>query len=107
MKRSALRLDLARMELDGFPEDTRTFLTTLGEQIYTLQTNLVAEDKRFAYVSQTLLKDPWIKFIEDIAFAEEAVTRAAAVFDRFVELRPKRTGRKVALGIRPSHRPAT
>ena len=82
-------LDLARMELEDFPEDTRTFLTNLGKQIYTLQIDLVAEEKnRVADVSPTLLQHPWIKFASDIAFAEEALGRLSAVFNRYLELRP-------------------
>ena len=82
-------LDMARNELDGLSEDLRTWLTVLGKQIVSLQTNLVAdEDNKLADVSRTLLEEPWIKYVSDLAFAEDAVTRASAGFDRYVELRP-------------------
>ena len=86
-------LDMARNELDGFSEELRTWLTMLGKQIVSLQTNLVAdEDKKLADVSRTLLEEPWIKYVSDLAFAEDAVTRASAGFVRYVELRPILTG---------------
>ena len=82
-------LDMARNELDGLSEDLRTWLTVLGKQIVSLQTNLVAdEDNKLADVSRTLLEEPWIKYVSDLAFAEDAITRASAGFDRYVELRP-------------------
>ena len=82
-------VDQARMELAGLPEELRRWLTEFGVEIMSLRTNLVAEtDNRLADLSATLLQDPWIKFSADIAFAEEAVIRTSAGFDRYVELRP-------------------
>ena len=82
-------LDWASSELDGFPEQQRTWLKTLGKEIVSVHTNLVADkDSKPADVSRLLLNDPWIKFAADLAFAEDAVTRASTGFDRYVELRP-------------------
>ncbi len=82
-------IDQARMELNGFPENLRPWLTELGEEIMSQQTNLVVQrDNRLANLSPMLLRDPWIKFSADIAFAEEAVTKASEGLDRYVELRP-------------------
>ena len=82
-------VDQARLELNGLPEDLRMWLTKLGEEIMALRTNLVAQrDNRLARSVPMLLQDPWIKFSADIAFADEAVTRASAGFDRYVDLRP-------------------
>ena len=82
-------LDLAMMELDSLPEKARTVLTEFGEQIFAQRTNLtVAPDDRFAALSQQLLKEPWIKFAVDIAFAKEAMSRATEALDRYVELQP-------------------
>ena len=65
-------LDLASRELDGFPEQQRTWLKTLGKEIVSVQTNLVADEgNRLADVSRLLLNDPWIRFAADLAFAEE------------------------------------
>jgi len=82
-------LDLARMELDCLSEKARTVLTKFGEQIFSQRTNLtVAPDDRFADFSKQALEVPWLKFAADIAFAEEAVDRAAKALDRYVELQP-------------------
>ena len=79
----------ARMELDCFPEKTRTILTKFGEQIFSQRTKLiVAPDDKFAGLSQQVLEISWVKFAADIAFAEEAVARAAKMLDRYVELQP-------------------
>lgn len=82
-------LDLARAELDSLSEKGRAVLTKFGEQIFSQRTNLtVAPDDRFADFSQQALEVPWLKFAADIAFAEEAVDRAAKALDRYVELQP-------------------
>ena len=82
-------LDRARMELDRLPEKVRTFLIESGEQIFSQRTNLIVEpDDKFAALSPLLLKDPWIKFAVDIAFAEQSLARAGNAFDRYVKLQP-------------------
>lgn len=82
-------LDRARMELDCFSEEDRTILTKFRERIFSQRTNLIVEpDDKFAALSPLLLKDPWIKFAVDIAFAEESLTRAGNAFDRYVKLQP-------------------
>ncbi len=82
-------IDQARTELNELPENTRARLTELGVEIMSLRTNLVAQrDNQLADLSPMLLQDPWIKFSADMAFAEDAVTRASAGFDRYVDLRP-------------------
>ena len=82
-------LDRARMELDCLSEEDRTILTKFSERIFSQRTNLiVASDDKFAALSSQLLKEPWIKFAVDIAFAEESLARAGNVFDRYVKLQP-------------------
>ena len=82
-------LDRARMELDCFSEEDRTILTKFRERIFSQRTNLIVEpDDKFAALSPLLLKDPWIKFAVDIAFAEQSLARAGNAFDRYVKLQP-------------------
>ena len=82
-------LDLARMELDCLSEEDRTILTKLRERIFSQRTNLIVEpDDKFAALSPLLLKEPWIKFAVDIAFAEQSLARAGNAFDRYVKLQP-------------------
>ena len=89
-------LVLARMELDCLSEKERTALTKFREQIFSQRTNLiVAPNDSFAGLSQQILKLPWFKFAADIAFAEEAVGRAAQALDRYIELKPILTGYKL------------
>lgn len=82
-------LDQARTELDCLSEEDRTILTKLSERIFSQRTNLiVAPDDKFAALSSQLLKEPWIKFAVDIAFAEQSLARAGNAFDRYVKLQP-------------------
>lgn len=82
-------LDQARFELDVLPERARHALARFGEQLRAQRTGLTtAPDDRFADLAQESLRVPWLKFAADIAFAEEAVDRAVAALERYVELQP-------------------
>ena len=82
-------LDLAKMELDCLSEKERTALIKFGDYIFSQRTNLTAvPDDSFADLPQQVLERPWLKFAADIAFAEEALGRAAQALDRYIELKP-------------------